>query len=185
MKKILMYTSLFVAAITMAISSPAQAQYPWIGIHGSGVFPTSYLSDIAENGYGGGLGIGTFVNPNILVKGMVSYHGFGEKTVLGQEIDGAYVPLELGANFYFGFPGTVRPYITAHGGWFVASGDFRDSEFGMGGGLGMEFTLGDAATRFFVEPNYNIVFQDHENEEYWGINVGLSFNLLPPSPIQQ
>ena len=185
MKKILIYNSLLAMIMMMAFSSQAQAQYPWIGIHGSGVFPSGYLSDVAENGYGGGLEIGTFVNPNILVKAMASYHGFGAKTVLGKEIDGAYVPLELGANFYFGFPGTVRPYVTAHGGWFVASGDFKDSEFGMGGGLGLEFAMGNDATRFFVEPNYNIVFQDYDNEEYWGINVGLSFNLTPPSPLQR
>jgi hypothetical protein len=184
MKKICLLASSLVilSALTLA-ASDASAQYPWIGIHGSAVFPSGYLKDIADNGYGGGFGIGAYVNPNVVVKAMASYHGFGEKTVWGEKIDGAYIPLEVGANFYLGVPGAIRPYLTTHAGWFVASGDFKDSEFGMGGGLGVEFQMGDPGTKLFVEPNYNIIFQDEDNEEYFGINVGLAFTLSPPSPI--
>ena len=183
MKKTGIFAGVIVFSILIFAASNVSAQYPWIGIQGSAVFPSGYLKDIADNGYGGGFGIGAYVNPNVVVKAMASYHGFGSKTVLGQEVDGAYIPLEVGANFYLGFPSTVRPYITAHGGWFVASGDFKDSEFGMGGGLGLEFQVGDPNTRLFIEPNYNIIFQDDENEEYFGINFGLAFTLSPPSPI--
>ncbi len=183
MKKSFIVPMIVLCAVVTLAASNVYAQYPWIGIHGSGVFPTGYLDDKADNGYGGGVGVGMFVNPNVLVKAMASYHGFGSRTVSGQEIDGAYIPLELGGNFYLGYPGGIRPYFTAHAGWFVASGDFEDSEFGMGGGLGLEIPIGDPTTRLFVEPIYNIIFQD-ENEEYWGINFGLSFTLAPPSPIQ-
>lgn len=185
MKKILTVVSCLLVAVMSLASSDAQAQYPWIGIHGSAVFPSGYFEDVADDGYGGGFGIGTYVNPNIVVKAMASYHGFGSKTILGREVDGAYIPLEVGANFYLGYPGMVRPYISAHGGWFVASGDFKDSEFGMGGGLGLEFALGDPGMSLFVEPNYNIIFRDIENDEYFGINIGLTFNLSPPSPIDR
>ena len=185
MKKTLALSSFVVLSFLALAASDAKAQYPWIGIHGSAVFPSGYLKDVADNGYGGGFGIGAYVNPNIVVKAMASYHGFGSKTILGQEVDGAYIPLELGANFYLGFPGAVRPYITTHGGWYVASGDFKDSEFGMGGGLGLEFSLGDPGMNLFIEPNYNIIFQDYDNEEYFGINFGLAFNLSPPSPIDR
>ncbi len=183
MKKTLTVVTCMVVAVMILVVSNAQAQYPWIGIHGSMLFPSGYLEDVADDGYGGGLGIGAYVNPNIMVKAMASYHGFGSKTVLGKEVDGAYIPLEVGANFYLGFPGALRSYITAHGGWYVAGGDFRDSEFGMGGGLGLEFALGGPGTSLFVEPNYNIIFQDYDNEEYFGINFGLAFTLSPPSPI--
>jgi hypothetical protein len=65
----------------------------------------------------------------------------------------------------------------------VASGDFDDSAFGMGAGLGLEFVLGSPGTSLFIEPNYNIIFQDEDDEEYFGIHLGLAFNLSPPSPI--
>ena len=185
MKNTLAVASCVVAIVIILAASDAKAQYPWIGIHGSAVFPSGYLKDVADNGFGGGFGIGAYVSQNVVVKAMASYHGFGSKTVLDQEIDGAYIPLEVGTNVYLGFPGTVRPYLTAHGGWFVASGDFKDSEFGMGGGLGLEFQVGDPNTKLFIEPNYNIIFQDYDTEEYFGINFGLAFTLSPPSPIDK
>ena len=181
MKKILIISMSLLLAVMVFSSSHAYAQYTWIDIHGSALFPTGSFDHKADDGFGGGIGIGTYVNPNVVLKATLSYHGFGVRTVLGEEIDGSYIPLEVGGNFYLGYPGFVRPYLTAHGGWFVAGGDFEDSAFGLGGGLGMEFSLGDPTTKLFIEPNYNIVFQDNEDEEYWGINVGISFSLSAPS----
>ena len=184
MKKILLLSSLIFTMILSLAVHDAHAQYPWLGVYGGGTFPTGNFSDIAGNGYGVGFGIGSFVNPNILLKAMASYHSFGAKTVFGQELEGAYAPLEHGANFYLGYPGGIRPYLDVHGGWFVASGDFKDSEYGMGVGLGLEIPLGGPTTALFIEPGYNIIFHDVK-EEYWTINVGFTFTFAPPSPIKK
>lgn len=203
MKKTLVLAGIVVLTAMTLMASDTQAQSPWFGLYGSVAYPSGYLQDIADNGYGGGLGIGAFVAPNVLVKGMVGYYDFGSKDVLGvANIDGAYIPLEIGSNFYFWPSQFLRPYLTLHGGWFVASGDFRDSAFGMGGGVGLEIPLGNSGLGLQIEPNYNVIFRgtryrydyyyyddyyddDKENHEYWTINIGLTFNIRPPSLAEQ
>ncbi len=202
MKKMLTLADILLLTVLTLAASDAQAQTPWFGVHGSAVFPGGYLQDVASDGYGGGFGVGALVAPNILVKGMVGYYDFGSKNIAGEaDINGAYVPLEIGSNFYFRPLQFFRPYLTLHGGWFVASGDFRDSDFGTGGGIGLEIPFGNSGLAFQIEPNYNIVFGSNnnryecdygycrdvssENYEYWTIDFGLTFNIRPPSPADQ
>ncbi len=163
-----------------AISVSTHAQVTTVNIYGAGFFPGGYLQDVATEGYGGGLGIGMFLNPNFLMKATASYHNFGSKA----GIHGAYAPLEIGTNVYLGYPGGIRPYLALHGGWYVASGDFRDSNYGFGGGVGLEIPLGGMGTSLQIEPGYTIVDRDDDrNHEYWTINIGIAFTLRPPSPI--
>ena len=166
------------------LSSPASAQYgaPQIqgmtmSLQGSWLFPSGHLDDIAEDGWGGTFSLGANVSSNAVAKFMVSYHDFGvEKyTTLG-DIDGGFVPVDLGGTLYLGYPGGIRPYLTGYGGWYIATGDFNDSRFGLGGGIGLDIPLGDPQMSLQIEPSYRVVFRD-EADEYFLINVGLAFNL--------
>lgn len=188
MKKLVLAVMMSLALLT----NSASAQYPWMSVYGSGVFPSGEFDDFVDNGFGGGVGLGMFVNPMMLVKATASYHKFGDEDISGITLDGGFAPLEVGTNLYLGYFGTMRPYISLHGGWYVATGDFEDSAFGLGVGPGLEIPLNSPNTTLFIEPTYHIVFPDDdealfgdENLEYWGIHFGMTFSFAPPSPIQQ
>ncbi len=166
------------------MSSTANAQYgaPQVqgmtmSLLGSWLYPTGNLSDIAEDGWGGTFSLGANVGPNAVAKFMISYHDFGVKKYTSRgDIDGGFVPLDLGFTAYLGYPGGIRPYVTGYGGWYIATGDFRDSSFGLGGGFGLDIPLGSPQMSLQIEPSYRVVFRDL-TDEYLLINVGLAFNL--------
>ena len=187
MRKILSLAVL--VGLMFAAAPAAQAQYAWMSLQGGGVFPDGEFEEIAENGWGGGVGLGLFVHPMVLLKANASYYSFGSKTFLGEDIEGGYAPFELGTNLYLGYFGNIRPYATVHGGWYVATGDFDESEFGLGFGPGLDIPLGSPNTSLFIEPSYNIIFRDEDNRldediEFWGLQIGFAFTMLPPNPIQ-
>ena len=187
------YLVLSIFCLTAALFSvPAFAQYgaPQIqgmtmSLQGAWLYPTGNLDDIAEDGWGGTFSLGANVSQNAVAKFMVSYHDFGvEKyTTLG-DIDGGFVPLDLGFTAFLGYPGGIRPYLSGYGGWYIATGDFNDSNFGLGGGIGLDIPLGSPQMSLQIEPSYRLVFRD-ELDEYFLINVGLSFNLSAASPVSR
>ena len=186
MKKLTIIGAFMMMFALAPLAAHAQyVQYPWLGLWGCAAFPTGDLADTSDNGGGGGLGVGMLVNPMVLLKATASYHRFSDDNATSGTIEGAFAPLEVGSNLYFGYLGALRPYVSLHGGWFVAAKDFDESDFGIGGGPGIDIPIGDGNKSIFIEPNYNIVFGDNdENIEYWTINIGFSFAMTPPSPIQ-
>ncbi len=185
MRKLLSLVAL--VGLMFAAAPAAQAQYTWMSLQGGGVFPNGDFDDVADNGLGIGAGLGVFINPMVLLKGTASYYSFGEE----DDFEGGYAPLEVGTNIYLGYFGNIRPYATLHGGWYVTTGDFDefDSAFGLGFGPGIDIPLGTPNTSLFIEPSYNIIFNDDDNGfgedfDFWGLQIGVSFTMLPPNPIQ-
>ena len=187
LKKALITLSLLLVLTTSSAFVDAQVPNSWIGLYGTGLFPVGDCDEEADNGIGGSVQGGVFLNPNVLVKGMASYHGFGEETLaLGGQYEGGYAPLEIGTNLYLGYPGGIRPYATMHTGWYIATGDFEESAWGVGAGFGIEAPIGISGAILHLEPNYNYVFADSDNledREYWSLNFGVSFTFWPPSPV--
>lgn len=175
---------LSLSMLCLMMSSVASAQYGapqtqgmTMSFLGSWLYPTGNLSDIAEEGWGGTFSLGANVSPTAVAKFMVSYHDFGSKQYTSRgEINGSFLPLDLGFTAFLGNPGRIRPYVTGYGGWYIATGDFSDSAFGLGGGFGLDIPLGSPQLSLQIEPSYRVVFRE-VTDEYLLINVGLAFNL--------
>jgi hypothetical protein len=171
--------SLFAAvAVTVVMSaSVAEAQSPIrFGIAGGVSFPTGDDGDFFDTGFHGQvmLGFGMMALP-VKLRADLSYHSFGGKegTFLDGE-DARVISGALNANIGMGGIG-VKPYLSAGLGVYNSkTGDFDgETDFGINGGLGLEFTLTGMST--FLEARYVNVFSEGESSAFIPVTFGILF----------
>ncbi|MGQ0715470.1 MAG: outer membrane beta-barrel protein [Gemmatimonadaceae bacterium] len=174
--------SLFAAvAMTVVMSaSVAEAQSPIrFGIAGGLSLPTGEDKDLLENGFHGQvmLGFGMMALP-VKLRADLSYHSFGGKdNILLGEVDARVIGGALNAILGMGGIG-VKPYLTGGVGMYNSKREFsgRDdtaTDFGLNGGVGLEFSLTGMST--FLEVRYVNIFTEVESTSVIPITFGILF----------
>jgi opacity protein-like surface antigen len=179
--------SLF-AAVTMAVvmsASAAQAQSPIrFGLAGGLSLPQSDLGDAFESGFHGQvmLGFGMMALP-VKLRADLSYHSLnveGEGGIGFSSNDDLRV-ISGALNAIVGMGGIgMKPYLTGGVGFYNSKfGDFdAENDFGLNGGVGLEFSLTGMST--FLEVRYVKVFvgDDAEGTDFSFALVPITFGIM-------
>lgn len=172
--------SLFAAvAMTVVMSaSVAEAQSPIrFGIAGGLSMPSGDLDEAFENGFHGQfmLGFGMMALP-VKLRADVTYHSFGLE---GDGDDNLRV-IGGALNGILGMGGIgVKPYLTAGVGFYNSKfGDLdAENDFGLNGGVGLEFSLTGMST--FLEVRYVKIFVgDDDGEDFSAAMIPITFGIL-------
>lgn len=172
--------SLF-AAVAMTVvmgASAVEAQSPVrFGLAGGLTLPQGDLSDGLKNGFHGQvmLGFGMMALP-VKLRADLSYNSLGvEDGILGSNDDLRTIGGALNAIVGMGGIG-VKPYLTGGLGFYNSKfGDFdAENDFGLNGGVGLEFGLTGMST--FLEVRYVKVFVEGDgNFALVPITFGIMF----------
>jgi opacity protein-like surface antigen len=177
--------SLF-AAVTMTIvigASVAEAQSPIrFGLAGGLTLPQSDLGDGFESGFHGQvmLGFGMMALP-VKLRADLSYHSLGVEgdggLVFDDDDDLRVISGALNAIIGMGGIG-VKPYLTGGVGLYNSKfGDFdAENDFGLNGGVGLEFSLTGMST--FLEVRYIKVFVDDDEGDFSAAIVPITFGIM-------
>jgi hypothetical protein len=168
------------AAVSMAVvmsASAVEAQSPIrFGLAGGLSLPQSDLGDAFESGFHGQvmLGFGMMALP-VKLRADLSYHSLNVEGDggIGFSSDDDLRVIGGALNAIVGMGGIgVKPYVTGGVGFYNSKfGDFdAENDFGINGGIGLEFSLTGMST--FLEVRYVKVFVDDED-------TGFSFALVP------
>lgn len=178
--------SLFAAvAMTVVMSaSVAEAQSPIrFGIAGGLTMPSGDLGDGLENGFHGQvmLGFGMMALP-VKLRADLSYHSLGgEENILGEDADFRVISGALNAIIGMGGIG-VKPYLTAGVGMYNSKLDIggeseSETDFGLNGGVGLEFSLTGMST--FLEVRYVKIFVgDDDGDDFSAAIIPITFGIL-------
>jgi opacity protein-like surface antigen len=174
--------SLFAAVFMTAVmsASVAEAQSPIrFGIAGGLSLPTGEDKDFVETGFHGQvmLGFGMMALP-VKLRADLSYHSFGGKeNPIFDEVD--YRIISGAVNAIVGMGGIgVKPYFTGGLGMYnfkaeLDGEDFTETDFGLNGGIGLEFSLTGMST--FLEARYIHIFTEDEATQIIPITFGIMF----------
>lgn len=176
MQRILVCSTMFVAAIA-ALSSPAHAQRrSSVGIAAGASVPVGDLGDATSTGFH--------------VLGTLSVSGTASSP-LGFRVDGMYNSLSgkssgpdvniwtVNGNLVYAFPGgmTATPYIIAGAGWYNSkadqSGAESSSDLGINAGIGARFALSGFST--FAEVRFHNIFSDPNSAQFIPLTFGILF----------
>lgn len=172
--------SLFAAvAMTVVMSaSVAEAQSPIrFGIAGGLSMPSGDY-DTVENGFHGQfmLGFGMMMLP-VKLRADVTYHSMGlEEGVVGVGDDDNLRVISGALNAIVGMGGIgVKPYLTGGVGFYNQKiGDFdAENDFGLNGGVGLEFSLTGMST--FLEVRYVKIFV---GDDFDSALIPITFGIL-------
>lgn len=174
--------SLFAAvAMTVVMGAGAvEAQSPVrFGLAGGLSMPQSDLGDSFENGFHGQvmLGFGMMALP-VKLRADLSYHSLGaDEGILGTDDDLRVIGGALNAIVGMGGIG-VKPYLTGGVGFYNSKfGDFdAENDFGLNGGVGLEFSLTGMST--FLEVRYVKIFVDDEGGDFSAAVVPITFGIM-------
>ena len=163
MKRVISLFAALVAAVVVSASA-VEAQSPVrFGLAGGLSMPQGDFSDALENGFHGQfmLGFGLMALP-VKLRADVTYHSMGlEEGGLGVTADDnmRVIGGALNANIGMGGIG-VKPYLSGGVGFYNSKlADFEaENDFGINGGVGLEFGLTGMST--FLEVRYVKVFVD-------------------------
>jgi hypothetical protein len=168
-------------AVTIVMSATvAEAQSPIrFGLAGGLSLPTGEDKDLFESGFHGQvmLGFGMMALP-VKLRADLSYHSFGGKEdVLGADSDLRIISGAVNAIVGMGGIG-VKPYLSGglgmYNGKVEAFGtDDSSTEFGLNGGIGLEFSLTGMST--FIEARYIHIFTEDEATQIIPITFGIMF----------
>lgn len=167
MKRVISLFAALVAAVVVSASA-VEAQSPVrFGLAGGLSMPQGDFSDALENGFHGQfmLGFGMMALP-VKLRADVTYHSMGlEEGALGISSDDnlRVIGGALNANIGMGGIG-VKPYLSGGVGFYNSKiGDFdAENDFGINGGVGLEFGLTGMST--FLEVRYVKVFVEGDND---------------------
>jgi opacity protein-like surface antigen len=167
-----------VAAVVNA--SVVEAQSPIrFGIAGGLTLPTGEDKDVVDNGFHGQimLGFGMMAMP-VKLRADLSYHSFdGKDDILFGDASVRVIGGALNAIIGMGGVG-VKPYLTGGLGLYNSKlefdgGDESATDFGINGGVGLEFGLTGLST--FLEVRYINVFSEGESTGVIPITFGILF----------
>src|SRR5687767_6396152 len=176
--------SLF-AAVAMTVvmgASAAEAQSPVrFGLAGGLSLPQGDLDEGLKSGFHGQvmLGFGMMALP-VKLRADLSYHSLGveDAGLLGSDDNLRTIGGALNAIVGMGGIG-VKPYLTGGLGFYnskVGDGD-AENDFGINGGVGLEFSLTGMST--FVEVRYIKIFVgDQEGESFGAAIVPITFGIM-------
>lgn len=175
--------SLF-AAVGMTIvlgASAVEAQSPVrFGLGGGLTLPQGDLSDGLKNGFHGQvmLGFGMMALP-VKLRADLSYNSLGveDGAILGSNDDLRVIGGALNAIVGMGGIG-VKPYLTGGVGFYNSKfGDFdAENDFGLNGGVGLEFGLTGMST--FLEVRYIKIFVDDDGGDFSAAIVPITFGIM-------
>ncbi len=178
--------SLFAAvAMTVVMSaSVAEAQSPVrFGIAGGLSMPSGDYDDAVENGFHGQfmLGFGMMMLP-VKLRADVTYHSMGLEGggVIGVGDDDNLRVIGGALNAMVGMGGIgVKPYLTGGLGFYNQKiGDLdAENDFGLNGGVGLEFSLTGMST--FLEVRYVKIFVgDDDGQDFNAAVIPITFGIL-------
>ena len=174
--------SLF-AAVAMTVvmgASAVEAQSPVrFGLAGGLTLPTGEDKDFVDNGFHGQvmLGFGMMALP-VKLRADLSYHSFGGKdNTLAEDADIRVISGAVNAIAGMGGIG-VKPYLTGGLGMYntkieAFGEDDTSTDFGINGGIGLEFSLTGMST--FLEARYIYIFTEDEATKIIPITFGIMF----------
>ena len=178
--------SLF-AAVAMTVvmgASAAEAQSPIrFGLAGGLTMPQSDLGESFESGFHGQvmLGFGMMALP-VKLRADLSYHSLGVEGEggIGFDDDDDLRVISGALNAIIGMGGIgVKPYLTGGVGLYNSKfGDFdAENDFGLNGGVGLEFSLTGMST--FLEVRYIKVFVgDDDGDDFSAALVPITFGIM-------
>jgi opacity protein-like surface antigen len=178
LSKVILGMAVIAAPLTAQAQSNDSTKAIGVGLIGGATFPVGNYSDVAATGFhfGGFIDFGRRIGPAGL-RADVVYHGFGDKDLVTTGPGATEVTfsnkfsLVSGTlNLVFGVPmenSPIRPYVLGGiGGYYVKNSpkcvgcspllNFEDestTKFGLNGGGGIEFGLGNA--NVFLEARYH------------------------------
>jgi opacity protein-like surface antigen len=171
------------AAVAMAIvmsASAVEAQSPIrFGLAGGLSLPTGEDKDIIKTGFHGQimLGFGMIALP-VKLRADLSYHSFDGKDEPFLE-DASFRIISGALNAIVGMGGIgVKPYFTGGLGMYngkleILGEEDSVTDFGLNGGLGLEFSLTGMST--FLEARYIHIFTEEEATQIIPITFGILF----------
>ena len=175
------------AAIAMTVvmgATAAEAQSPVrFGLAGGLTMPESDLGESFESGFHGQvmLGFGAMTLP-FKLRADLSYHSLGVEgdggIIFDADDDLRVISGALNAIIGLGGVG-VKPYLTGGLGFYNQKfGDFdAENDFGINGGVGLEFSLTGMST--FLEVRYiNIFVGDDDGEDFGAALVPITFGIM-------
>jgi len=175
--------SLF-AAVAMTVvmgASAAEAQSPVrFGLAGGLSLPQGDLDEGLKSGFHGQvmLGFGMMALP-VKLRADLSYHSLGveDAGLLGSDDDLRVIGGALNAIVGMGGIG-VKPYLTGGVGFYNSKfGDFdAENDFGLNGGVGLEFSLTGMST--FLEVRYVKIFVDDDGDDFSAAIVPITFGIM-------
>jgi hypothetical protein len=170
------------AAVSMAVvmsASAVEAQSPIrFGLAGGISLPQSDLGDAFESGFHGQvmLGFGMMALP-VKLRADLSYHRFGTE---GDGSDDNLRTIGGALNAIVGMGGIgVKPYLTGGLGFYNSKFADLDAEndFGINGGVGLEFSLTGMST--FLEVRYIKIFVgDDDGDDASAAIVPITFGIM-------
>ena len=178
--------SLFAAVATTVVMSAnaAEAQSPIrFGLAGGLTMPQSDYGDVFESGFHGQvmLGFGMMALP-VKLRADLTYHSLGVEgdggIVFDDDDDLRVIGGALNAIVGMGGIG-VKPYFTGGVGFYNQKfGDFdAENDFGLNGGVGLEFSLTGMST--FLEVRYVKIFvSDDDGEDFSAALVPITFGIM-------
>jgi hypothetical protein len=188
---------LFVFVSFGAIASDARAQASLLGrcegAFGGGVsIPLGDFDDVAEMGYTITPRFGYYVHPRMSVGVEYAYYNNGASDDLIaflEQLLGVNVDADFSIHQFTGYgkvlltTNPVTPYLRAQLGMYrfganvdsgLGSGSDSVSEFGIGGGGGVQFR-GQGSVGGFVDAIFHVIFTDESSTELLGVQGGILF----------
>ncbi|WP_316817388.1 hypothetical protein [Pedobacter nyackensis] len=140
MKKLILLTA--VAGLFAFSSVNAQTKAPKLSVGAEFAFPMGDFGDGMNLGYGGSLQYQHPVAENLLVTGSAGYLNFQSKEILGQKINTGFVPVKVGARYYFG----EYFFGSAEVGAAIGTKDGVGTRFAYTPGIGVDFPVSDGGS---------------------------------------
>lgn len=179
MKKLLVGTSLALAAVVAAPQLEAQAK-PEFGASIGVALPMGDLADVQGTGFRvGGLVQLKPASLPVAIRGELNFTSLGGKdiNILGQNLDtGSSSIFDATVNAVYGFPAAkdaTTSFYAIGGAGLYNSSDLFDTKFGINAGAGVNFNL--AGFKAFGEARFHNVFADGGSARLIPITFGIRF----------
>lgn len=188
MKRSLAFAAVVCMVATAGVASAQAAKTVSIGISGGLSMPMGDLSNVAESGYN--ITGHYFYRPanakRVLYRGDVSFDAWGANTTVGTAVlSGSLRSIGFMGNVVISAgdrTSSMRPYLLVGGGLARTSATYdgaaagfksSDTNLGVQGGAGLEFSLSGMST--FLEAKYVYALQETSDWTYVPITFGIRF----------
>lgn len=140
MKKLFLLTA--VAGLFAFSNVNAQTKSPKLSLGAEFAFPMGDFGDVFNLGYGGSLQYQHPVAENLLVTGSAGFTNFQTKEIAGTKMNSGFIPVKVGARYYFG----EYFFGAAEVGAAFGTKDGSGTRFAYTPGIGVDFPVSDTGS---------------------------------------
>jgi hypothetical protein len=177
---------LCLAALALALPAGVMAQVPSVpgtielAVAGGASVPMGDFGDFVGTGYGFGVNGTYYFTPAWGVGANIVWNSYGFDEAILSDTNITIWEFSTHAKYMF-TQGAVAPYAKAMMGMFNSAVEGSDSvtDWGIGGGFGLQWNPPTSNVGLFAEGMYNNVFTDGSSTNYFGARVGVNFSIVP------